>query len=244
MKSAEVEHYRPLLTSPRIFWCLAAPKGLCAVSGPRHLPVMVSKDDRKAAFILLGLAAVGLVVRLVVGGGGAPGAVLYRATDSDTLVRDSLVAQASRLARPLAPGERIDIDRASAAELTRLPRIGPGLAARIVSDRDSKGPFGSLEGLDRVSGIGPTVLEAVAPAARFSGQRRAQTGRSGATRIRLNSATAEQLTSLPGIGMVRAQAIVDDRSNHGRYRTVEDLARVHGIGAATVERLRPLVVVP
>jgi len=205
---------------------------------------MVSKDDRKAAFILLGLAAVGLVVRLAVGSGIAPGAVLYRATNSDTIVRDSLAAQASRLARPLAPGERIDIDRAPAAELTRLPRIGPGLATRIISDRESRGPFGSLAGLDRVSGVGPTMLEAVAPFSRFSGRPRAQPGQSAATRIRLNFATADQLASLPGIGMVRAQAIVDDRSHHGRYGSLEDLVRVRGIGPATVERLRPLVVVP
>ena len=205
---------------------------------------MVTKDDRKAAFILLGLAAVGLVVRLAVGGGIAPGAVLYRATSPDTLVRDSLAAQASRLARPLAPGERIDIDRAPAAELTRLPRIGLGLAARIISDRESQGPFGSLAGLDRVSGIGPTLLEAVAPFSQFSGRARARPDQSALTRIRLNFATADQLASLPGIGMVRAQAIVDDRSHHGRYGSLEDLTRVRGIGIATIERLRPLVVVP
>jgi competence ComEA-like helix-hairpin-helix protein len=205
---------------------------------------MVSKHDRKAALILLGLAAVGLCVRLVVGGGVAPGAVLYRATNSDTTMRDSLAAQASRLARPLVRGERIDVDRASATELSRLPRIGPGLAARIVADREANGPFGSLRGLDRVSGIGETVLDAVAPHAGFSGQLRRQMGRSDEAKVRLNVATAEQLASLPGIGVVLAKAIVEDRSAHGRYRTVHDLARVRGIGAATVERLRPLVVVP
>lgn len=205
---------------------------------------MVSKDDKKAACILLGLAAVGLVVRLATGGGTAPGAVLYRAGASDTLSRDTLAAQAARLARPLAPGERIDIDRASAVELTRLPRIGPGLAARIVSDRENLGPFGSLEGLDRVSGVGPRLLAEIAPFSQFSGRQRARLGRPAEPRIRLNLATAEQLASLPGIGKVRAQAIVDDRSQRGRFGTLEDLARVRGIGAATLERLRPLVVVP
>lgn len=205
---------------------------------------MVSKDDRKAAFVLLGLAAVGLGVRLILGGGAVPGAVLYRTTIPDTLSRDSLAARASRLARPLAQGEKIDIDLASLTELTRLPRIGPGLAARIVSDRESRGAFGSLEGLDRVSGVGPAVLEAVAPFARFSGVPSARSTRGETTRIRINTATAEELASLPGIGMVRAQAIVDDRSRHGHFRTLEDLSRVRGIGPATLERLRPLIVVP
>ena len=205
---------------------------------------MVSKDDRKAALILLGLAAAGLVVRLAAGGTGAPGAVLYRATSPNALNRDSLGAQASRLARPLNVGERIDIDRASATELTRLPRVGPGLAARIVSDRESGGSFGSLEGLDRVVGVGRTLLDAVAPHALFSGSAPARAGAPRAKRIPINTATAEQLTALPGIGLVRAQAIVDDIKRNGRYRKLEDLTRVRGIGAATVERIRPLAVVP
>lgn len=205
---------------------------------------MASKDDRKAALILLGLAGIGLVVRLAVGGTAAPGAVLYRAVGSDSLDRDSLAAQASRLARPLNPGERIDVDRASAAELTRLPRVGPGIAARIVADREVGGPFGSLEGLDRVVGVGATLLDAVAPFAEFSGVVRVQRSSPKEIRIRINSATVEQLTALPGIGSVKAEAIVADRLLNGRYLKLEDLVRVRGIGVATVERLRALAVVP
>ncbi|MGI8497148.1 MAG: ComEA family DNA-binding protein [Gemmatimonadaceae bacterium] len=52
----------------------------------------------------------------------------------------------------------LDVDRASAAELERLPGIGPVLASRVVAARDSGGPFGSLEGLRRrVKGIGPRL---------------------------------------------------------------------------------------
>jgi competence protein ComEA len=63
----------------------------------------------------------------------------------------------------------VDPDRASAAELERLPGVGPALAARIVADRERRGPFGSLAGLDRVSGIGPHLLERLGPAVTFSG---------------------------------------------------------------------------
>jgi len=205
---------------------------------------MVSKDDKKAAFVLLGLAAVGLIVRLTLAGGTSPGGVLYRTGDSGAVGRDSLTAQAARLARPLSPGERIDIDRAGAAELTRLPRIGPGLAARIVADREARGPFGSLEELDRVSGIGRSVLTSVAPHARFTGHPRRQMRPSTAPKIRLNSANLEQLASLPGIGTVRAQAIIEDRTHRGMYKSLDELARVRGIGAATIARLKPLVLVP
>jgi competence protein ComEA len=214
-----------------------------------HLPGstfhnMVSKDDRKAALILLGLATIGLVVRLWVGSAGAPGGVLYQSLGAESVNRDSLAAQASRLAMPLKPGETIDVDRASATELTRLPGIGPGIASRIVANREANGSFGSLEELARVAGIGPTRLATLEPFARFSGRARPQPGRIEDARIKINSATVKQLASLPGIGLVKARAILDDRLQNGRYRKLEDLVRVHGVGPATVERLRPLVVVP
>jgi len=56
------------------------------------------------------------------------------------------------------PAGRIDPNRASAAELERLPGIGPALAGRIVEDRGSHGPFSSPEALLRVPGIGPKIL--------------------------------------------------------------------------------------
>ena len=48
----------------------------------------------------------------------------------------------------------IDIDLASAAEIETLRGVGPALAKRIVADRDSLGPFGSTDELQRVKGIG------------------------------------------------------------------------------------------
>ena len=49
-------------------------------------------------------------------------------------------------------------------------------------------------------------------------------------KININTATAEELETLPGIGEKRAQAIVEDRQNNGPFRTVEELTRVKGIG--------------
>jgi competence protein ComEA len=43
----------------------------------------------------------------------------------------------------------VDLDRATALEIDVLPWVGPALAGRIVANRDSFGPFGSLEGLGR-----------------------------------------------------------------------------------------------
>lgn len=62
----------------------------------------------------------------------------------------------------------VDVDIASAAELDRLPGIGPSLAGRIVADREARGPFGSLQGLERVKGIGPALAAKLAPHVTFS----------------------------------------------------------------------------
>ncbi len=53
------------------------------------------------------------------------------------------------------------------------------------------------------------------------------------------AAAADDLEAVPGIGPVRAGAIVEERERGGRFENVEALARVRGIGPATVERLRP-----
>lgn len=48
--------------------------------------------------------------------------------------------------------------------------------------------------------------------------------------LNINTATAQQLQALPGIGAVKAQAIVDYREEHGPFRYVEELRNVRGIG--------------
>lgn len=58
-------------------------------------------------------------------------------------------------ARALRDGQTLDLNRASAAELELLPRIGPALARRVVEAR----PFASVDELVRVRGIGPRTLE-------------------------------------------------------------------------------------
>lgn len=70
-----------------------------------------------------------------------------------------------------APTRPVDLDRASAREIESLPRIGPALAARIVADRDTNGPFGSLDSLARrVKGIGPAMVKVLQPLVTFSGR--------------------------------------------------------------------------
>lgn len=53
----------------------------------------------------------------------------------------------------------VDLNVADTAALEQLPGIGPALAGRIIEHRDQVGPFGSMEDLDAVSGIGPALME-------------------------------------------------------------------------------------
>lgn len=61
-----------------------------------------------------------------------------------------------------APEAPIDVNRAGAEELQRLPGIGPVLASRIIAARE-KAPFRTIDDLDRVSGIGPKTLAKLRP---------------------------------------------------------------------------------
>jgi competence protein ComEA len=61
-------------------------------------------------------------------------------------------------------------------------------------------------------------------------------------RLALNSASAGALDALPGIGPVRAKAIVGSRSIQGPFSSLQDLARVHGIGPATIKKVEPFVI--
>jgi competence protein ComEA len=59
--------------------------------------------------------------------------------------------------------------------------------------------------------------------------------------VDLNSATSEQLDALPGIGPSTAEAIISYRREHGRFRSVDELLEVRGIGQAKLDELRAKV---
>ena len=123
-------------------------------------------NDKRAALLLASLALAGAGVRFLLSPSpqSPPGDVqLQSPSPSRGADLRETARRAASLARPLAPGERIDLDRADVTEITRLPRVGPALAQRIVAWRTQHGAFGSLERLDSVPGIGPKLLDAIRP---------------------------------------------------------------------------------
>ena len=89
------------------------------------------------------------------------------------------------------------------------------------------------------AGSGATTL---VPGATANGSAGVSTGAAGAApKVSLGSATLEELDQLPGVGPVTAQKILDYRTAHGPFRSVDELDAVPGIGPARIEQLRDLV---
>lgn len=63
-----------------------------------------------------------------------------------------------------------------------------------------------------------------------------------ASRVNVNTATAEEIASLPGIGPSYAKRIVEYREKNGPFKRVEDLLNVQGIGEKTLDKIRDKVV--
>ncbi len=64
---------------------------------------------------------------------------------------------------------------------------------------------------------------------------------SNETKLNINTATVEQLTTLPGIGQTRAQQIIEYRDTNGNFKTIDDLKNVNGIGEQTFLNISKLI---
>lgn len=63
-------------------------------------------------------------------------------------------------------------------------------------------------------------------------------------KVAINRATAEEITTLHGIGPAKAEAIISYREEHGPFNSVDDLLQVSGIGEKTLEKIRDEIIIP
>lgn len=218
----------------------------------------MNHDERRALWVSVGLLLLASVLRFGWEVRPVPPLLPPDTTAYATLLPavETAVAEEARRRLPLAPGERLDVNRVDAVELARLPGVGPALSGRIVAFRDTRGWIHAVDELLDVSGIGATTLERLRPHLQVGPPPAGWTpprdfpesggsgAGSGSSPMRLNDAGAAELERLPGIGPILAARIVQSRNTHGSFTKVEDLARVPGVGPALLERLRPLVVIP
>jgi len=146
-----------------------------------------------------------------------------------------------------APASRLVVDVVGAVRRPGLYRLHDG--ARIADAVRRAGGATRRANVALINLAAPLVdgMQIVVPAqvAAAPGSAPANVGATGvaasAVKVSLSSATTEQLDSLPGIGPVTAQKIVDWRTAHGPFRSVDALDEVPGIGPAKIEQLRDLV---
>ncbi|MEV7108247.1 ComEA family DNA-binding protein [Streptomyces atroolivaceus] len=147
-----------------------------------------------------------------------------------------------------APSARIVVDVSGKVRRPGIQHLPAG--SRVADALRAAG--GVREGVDvtglnraRVLTDGEQVavgLPAAPPPAGGTGAGGATAGQAGpAAPVSLSTATVEQLDTLPGVGPVLAQHIIDYRTEHGGYRSVDELREVDGIGDRRFADLRPLV---
>ncbi len=197
---------------------LAVAALLLGVGRPRVVPVDPVEVGASATVVSTGTPASGVPDGPPDAESAAPGPT------------ELVVHVAGRVRTPgvvrLQPGSRVlDAVEAAGGAEDGVDLSGLNLA-RLVADGEQV-----LVGIAALpGGVGPAG-SAGSPAAPDGGQ------------VNLNTATAEQLDTLPGIGPALAGRILDWRVQHGRFNSVDELQEVSGIGPKTFAELAPLVVV-
>ncbi|MGW0411312.1 helix-hairpin-helix domain-containing protein [Streptomyces collinus] len=149
------------------------------------------------------------------------------------------------------PGGEIVVDVGGKVRRPGIRRLPSG--SRVADALRAAGgvrPGVSTDGLNRarflVDGeqvlVGATAGAAAPPGpGGGAGSGSGPAGPGPAAPVSLNTATAEQLDTLPGVGPVLAQHIIDYRTRHGGFRSVDELRQVNGIGARRYGDLRTMV---
>ena len=160
----------------------------------------------------------------------------------------------------------ININTASAKEIAaNLNGIGPKAAAAIVAHRKANGDFTKVEDLTQVKGIGPAALKKNAGKIEVSSASKQATKVSKVKKkaskkdsgladdlfstdnsdlININTASAAEMAKgMQGIGAASAKNIVAFRDANGPFQSINELANVKGIGAATIKKNADLITV-
>jgi len=134
--------------------------------------------------------------------------------------KDKAKAKSKDAAKDARPATPIDLNSASTEELMTLPGVGDAISRKIVDGR----PYKTADDLTK-AGV---------PAATVAKFRPMTVVNPLPSPVDVNTATADQLQTLPGVGPALSRAIIDARP----FRDYDDLAKVKGLGEAKLAHLR------
>ncbi|MGH1435284.1 MAG: helix-hairpin-helix domain-containing protein [Lewinella sp.] len=124
----------------------------------------------------------------------------------------------------------VDINQASAAEWQELRGIGPAFSKRIVNFRDKLGGFQSVQQVSETYGLPDSVFQKISLQLRPSPILR---------KLKINTATVEELATHPYLRFSDARMIVSYREEHGAYAATADLDKLYGLEEQTKQKIKP-----
>lgn len=132
---------------------------------------------------------------------------------------------------------KLNINTASAADLTRLPGVGEVIAYRIIKEREKVGEFRDTRNLQRIKGVSGRIFEGFKKYVDIKGDNTLK------AYMDLNTVTISLLKGLPGATAGEARSILNYRKLHGRFATIDDLKNVPGIDNKRYGELAELLTV-
>lgn len=132
------------------------------------------------------------------------------------------------------PSLSLDINQAAIEEWQQLHGIGPTYARRIVAFRDKLGGFYSVEQVKETYGLPDSTFQKILPRLKASPVLR---------NLRINTATAAELSAHPYITKNLAQIIVNYRDQHGPFHSPEELRQIRALTPEMAARIMPYIAV-
>jgi competence protein ComEA len=211
----------------------ARAEGLAAALGTT--PVRLAAGGAVAVVVVAALAWTLLAPPAGGGAGGAAGA-------SGRAAALPMAAHASTTAASAADPAEVVVDAAGAVARPGVYQVpARSRVADVLAAAGGPGPDADLDQVNLAAPVADGDRVYIPRKGERPPDASAAAGAPGVQPLDLNQATVDQLDALPGVGPSTAHAIVAWRTEHGRFRRVDDLLEVRGIGPAKLDALRPEV---
>ncbi len=129
----------------------------------------------------------------------------------------------------------IDINNADSSVYISLPGIGPGYAKRIIKFRDKLGGFYKIDQVSETFGLPDSTFQKIKNYLQVSGE--------NIKRININTATLDELKEHPYIRYQLANAIIQYRTQHGNFESVEDIKKIMLVTDELFVKLSPYLII-